>query len=109
MDYEIIMRPEFALAITSKLALLMQRLSSMHYDGRCKAAGQPGPGGFINGWVNWTSGGEDAVMVTATPRELDTAMKIMEMPPPLDAGERALLLDLRFTIVTAMRAAGVWK
>ena len=107
MQYEIHHRPEFYLSMNAETARLMQRLSAMHYDGRCKAAGQPG--GFVFGWVNWTMGPEPETPVHATTHEMDTAMKILEMPPPLTAEERELLIDLRNTINKAMREAGVWK
>lgn len=109
MNYKIIQRPEFGLAMTNQVARLMQRLSSMHYDGRCKAAGQPGPDGFINGWVNWTNGPEAETLVILTAHQMDTAMKIIEMLPTLEPDERALLLDLRATIIKAMREAKVWQ
>lgn len=106
MKYEIHYTPEFWLSMTPETAQLIKRLSGMHYDGRCKAAGAVG--GFVYGWANWAEGVTE-IPVRATTHELDTVAKIIEMPPPLTERERALLLDFRSTIYKAMREAGVWK
>lgn len=75
-------------------------LSAIHYDGRCKAASAPG--GFLYGWRNYAAfcaekyGPETAHAVTASFSELDSCLKIMEMPTKEHA-ERAHALTRKFS------------
>lgn len=110
MEIEISSRPVFLLQMTRQAVLLLQDLALHHYDGRCIGAGKCG--GFIYGWVNHLTMGDEASQVQqvkAEPDQMDTMMKIMEMPPPgLPTAQVLVIVDLRKSITDAMQQAKIW-
>lgn len=101
-----VMRPRFMLTLSKPLVELLMKLSSIHYDWRCKAASKVG--GFLYGWRNHFVKFELTSPVETTSHEMDTLMKIMEMPPDLPVVDYGALAALRTQITTELRAAGVW-
>lgn len=76
MKFDIIGRPEFWFTLNVKQVTAIIACSQLHYDGVCKDASRPG--GFVFGWLNCARA---RTKVSATWREIDTALKIMEHPP----------------------------
>lgn len=77
----------FDIEVTPALVDLLTKSGQMHYDGVCKDAVRAGRGGFIYGWSNRLEGrrllGEtDPVIDGITNRQLQTCLKIFEMPLP---------------------------
>jgi hypothetical protein len=98
-------KPEFEISLTKEHVLLLMKLSSCHYDSRCKNASQPR--GFLFGWNNilgLTPDGE-TLPIRATWHELDTVLKIIEMPPPLTADEIHLRAEMQRCFFAAFRLA----
>lgn len=59
------------------------RLSGLHYDLTCRAAGRPGPGGFLHGMRNAVN--EDGVATgRLTARQLGLVCKVLELPGSRD-------------------------
>ena len=73
-------KPVFNFTLTRAHVDLLTRLSAVHYDSVCKAAGCVG--GFLYGWNNQQQQAleqqEAAPELSATWRQLDTCMKILE-------------------------------
>lgn len=105
-----VMRPFFILMLTKRVASALVTLSENHYDSRCQLAGREG--GFLYGWRNHFVEFELDSPVETSPRELDTLMKIMELPAELlltdDFDTLDKLSSLKGLIRHAMREAGVW-
>lgn len=78
--------PSFQLTLTQEELAVLLDCSGTHYDGVCKSASLVG--GFLYGWKNhfFSVDGEfnDAplseINVTATWSQIDTCLKILEMP-----------------------------
>ena len=76
--------PSFLLTITREELAVLLDCAGTHYDSVCKSSSLQG--GFLYGWKNqffFLSDGEatpNEVNVTATWREMDTCLKILEMP-----------------------------
>lgn len=82
MKIEIQGKPEFWFALTDEQMAVLELLSSVHYDLKCKMATMVN--GFIYGWKNARSA-VDKTSRRASFREIDTCLKILEslmMPPP---------------------------
>lgn len=109
MKIEITAVPRYWLHMSLAHAMLLQKLSSIHYDSKCKRAGLLG--GFLYGWINQLTPYEGAkvapdgtclsvegmpLLVTATFDELETCLKIMEFPPPVMAVEERTMIDDMF-------------
>lgn len=124
MRIEIAAQPKFWLRMSLPLVNLLVKLSRAHYDSVCRSASIPGPGAFINGWlcsltpISGDKLAEDGtrledsgtpIMVSASFHDLDTVLKIIEMPPPLEVTDRQMLEDLRESIVAAMRLSNGLK
>jgi hypothetical protein len=100
--------PHFHWQPTHAHIALLTALSGMHYDARCKEASCVG--GFIYGWKNCvllaeTEASDDAVTVNATWNQLDTCLKIMEMPHGLNDAEKALVYEMRTSFHRALTVA----
>lgn len=110
---EITWSPIFWLDLTVEQVNLLMQMSAMHYDARCKQAGQVG--GFLYGWSNQVRWRDEAMqagplmhgpwLCKAVADDLNTLMKIMEWAPV----RLADIAMLHLAIGTAMRVAGVWK
>lgn len=106
MKIEIQGRPEFRFEINKPAIDLLVKLSSTHYDGHCRSISQMG--GFLRGWENHYLWGlqepESVIKVSATFRDLDTLLKVMEMPHNLSKEELHLrgALALSFGNALAM-------
>ena len=54
MNIKITGQPIFWLTISLTAVEALRKLSKLHYDGKCKEAGEPG--GFLWGWKNMVEG-----------------------------------------------------
>lgn len=112
MKIEVVSRPLFNLPLPIETVELLMRMSSLHYDGRCKSASAVG--GFIYGWKNSVTFMPD-VPVSATWHELDTMLKICENTMALDerTGAREtiykLTKDVRLAVDVWNRASKDWR
>jgi hypothetical protein len=82
VNIEIRAIPSYKLDITETLVDSLMLCCSMHYSPECIVAGKVG--GFIFGWNNAIKAGNQCDFdpcITATSRQLDIALKIMENPP----------------------------
>ena len=83
MKFTIHASPQFDLDITSDQLTMLAELAALHYDAACKSAAEVG--GFIYGWIierRWVGRSDPTDMsMTATWRQLDLCLKIMENPP----------------------------
>lgn len=84
-------RPEFNLPLDAATVALLMQMSSLHYDGRCKAASAVG--GFIYGWRNSVQFSPE-LPVTAASNDLDTVLKICENRSFLGADDQERVRDL---------------
>lgn len=78
--------PKFAITFTKTEIAVLTRCSDTHYDLLCKRASCVG--GFLFGWYNCLTSpdekypnDEPTAAITCLSRELDTCLKILEMPP----------------------------
>lgn len=96
--------PKFYLTVGKPIVEQLIHLSSLHYDATCVSAGKTG--GHLWGWRNMVSEVQP-IPVTATTRELDLTLKILEMAPALDLDihQRFALNDFRSDIRRALTAA----
>ena len=69
--------PRYALTLSAKELKVLTDCSGMHYDSTCRNASRLG--GFIYAANNMAS--PVSVSVTLNDRELQTCIKILEMPP----------------------------
>lgn len=77
--------PKFAITFTKAELDVLTMCSKLHYDGVCRSAGNVG--GFLFGWNNCLTSPDEkypndpqTAAVSTTHRELDTCLKILEMP-----------------------------
>ena len=92
--------PKFAMTLTKSEIDALMRCSSCHYDLLCKRASLAG--GFLYGWNNCLTSpdekypnDEPTAAVSCTTREIDTCLKILEMPPSdVQAPARKLAIQL---------------
>lgn len=118
MKIEITAVPRYWLHLRLPTVKLLQRLSALHYDDKCKAASRPG--GFLYGWAVTLSPYEGAnvaedgtllddagipPLVRASFEELDTVLKIVEFPPPMVVADRLVVEDLRDSLYSAIKLA----
>lgn len=88
-------KPIYQLWITLAQLAILQQGSRLHYDHKCQQASQLG--GFLYGWANCApfdlaEGGE--FHVTFENAELQTCLKILEMPANPNPATRALQFNL---------------
>lgn len=102
-----VMRPRFQLTLSKSLVELLMKLSSVHYDRRCREAGQIG--GFLYGWRNHFVVFDMDVPVETDSHELDTLLKIMEGAPHLQPDDRDRIKVLGDQIREQLRASRVWS
>jgi hypothetical protein len=99
-------RPRFLLWLTEAEIATLVTCSKLHYDGKCKFASYTG--GFLHGWSNWAVMGapheNGLVYCPASNEEVDTCLKILEMPrPEEEVVARALSIQLRHCFHEAAR------
>lgn len=114
--------PTFQMGLSSETIRGLCRLAQNHYDGTCQDAARPG--GFLYNWRThalWEDRNNISPysnhVVTATFRELDLTMKVLEMLeldlPANTASEvnKDSLQEYRSTVSRAMAVANeqVWK
>ena len=86
---------------TEEDATVLKRCASTHYDGHCKAAGEPG--GTIYGIGNATADSDGVRSLKWG--EIDTLCKVLEVPPPgIETKAAALFLSLRGLLDTMQHA-----
>jgi hypothetical protein len=91
MKFEIKGRPHFSFQLPAEKVEVLRYCAERHYDAVCRSSGEPG--GFLWGWLNAANFGMSA---TATWRDIDTALKIMEYTPPGTHPNRmAIIMELR--------------
>lgn len=79
MNYEIYGVPRFEFRISRQQLDFLMDYSSAHYDTECRFASRVG--GFVYGWNN-RMGIDSYTRVSASFRDLDTCLKILEIPIP---------------------------
>ena len=96
MEIDIRTQADFHFTLSDAEFEILVRLSASHYDHVCKSASKDG--GFLNRWQRshevWKEcENPDGVKeLTATFRDLDTCLKIMEMPTLITNAEQLRLL-----------------
>jgi|ERR1051325_8241813 hypothetical protein len=88
--------------VPSRTIQLLLKLSSTHYDGVCRQAGQQG--GFIYGWNN-AIGDKFSGTIRATQQQLDISCKICEMCYGLSEEELDYISSWNIRCHQAMAAA----
>lgn len=92
MEIEISAQPLFRVPLTLADVAVLLELSALHYDETCRLAGVPGEQGFIYGWNSWltllATTPDEPPVVTATWRQLDLCLKLMEFLPYRFTAER---------------------
>lgn len=73
--------PVFHFYLGAQAVELLRKLSKKHYDAHCRSISEPGRGSFLWGWHTLCDGA-DGAEVSASFRDLDTCLKLLEMPPP---------------------------
>lgn len=107
MNIQIQGEPVFYLHITKSVIDTCLTLSSLHYDGTCKAAGKLG--GFLYGWKNHIEHFTPETLVRASFRELDLLLKICEMPvTPHDDEMNKFISCVRMALITSGRISKLW-
>lgn len=78
--------PQFQITFTKSEIDTLMRCGRIHYDGVCQSFTRQG--GFLYGWNNCLTSpdekfpdDEQTVAISCTSRELNTCIKILEMPP----------------------------
>lgn len=104
MKIEIRHVPVFELFLTKEICEALTKLSKMHYDANCKAAGVGD--GCIAVWSRITANGFESVSCDA--RAMDTVIKILEMRQYLEPQEAGLLGAVALAMRSAMRTSGAW-
>ena len=115
MKIEIYGKPDFWFSLSDGQMAVLERLSGLHYDGVCKAATRVG--GFIYGWKNARDVAYKMVSVSASFREIDTCLKILEglqMPPAdMTIGQvaigQALAASFRVALSKANEVTKSWS
>jgi hypothetical protein len=83
MKIAVTFQPVFHLPLSLADAQLLRELARNHYDWTCKRAAMAEPGGFINGWCNMlehtTEEPGEPLTVSATWRDMDLTLKVLEM------------------------------
>ena len=86
---------------TADEVTVLKRCASTHYDGHCKAAGEPG--GTIYGIGNAVEHADGVRSLKWS--EIDTLCKVLEFPPPgVETIAAALFLSLRGLLDTMQKA-----
>ena len=92
-------RPQFQFELTKPQIDVLIKLSARHYDAWCKSYA----GGKYAGWLNRIENGFPHL--TADWHDLDTALKVMEMPFGLTNDEMIMVAELTMSFHRALSRA----
>lgn len=102
MNIEIYAKLEFAFTLTEEQIRLLSQVSSLHYDSKCKGltakAGDGRANGLLTVWANqiafyMESPDDEAPILTASWRDLDTLLKATELASHVLKGEQLISLE----------------